>query len=51
LHRKIIGLALFSPDNSGNPFFGKGLFFVKEKKRPKEALFSFYKKSRFEKRL
>jgi hypothetical protein len=51
LHRKIIGLAVFSTDNSGNPFFGKGLFFVKEKKRPKEALFSFYKKSRFEKRL
>jgi hypothetical protein len=27
------------------------LFFVEEKKRPAEALFSFYKKNRFEKRL
>jgi hypothetical protein len=51
LLRKIIGFAVFSLDNSGNPFFRKGLFFVKEKKRPTEALFSFYKKRRFEKRL
>jgi hypothetical protein len=45
LRRKIIGLAVFSPDNSGNPFFRKGLFFVKEKKRPTEALFLFTKKA------
>jgi hypothetical protein len=37
-------LLFSSPDSSENPFCENDYFFVKEKKRPEEALFYFTKK-------
>jgi hypothetical protein len=45
LFRKIIGLAFFSPDSSGNPFFEKGYFLLKKKSDQRKLFFLFTKKA------